>query len=130
MEKASVNKVAASTGAAKSKRKLTKSPDTNPMTVDTTDLPKNVQQAIADVLRIVANGGTPLVTGDNEFLTTSEAAQILNVTRPTIISWIENGRLSSHMVGTHRRLLTQEVQTLRKSIRETQLAALESLLNV
>ena len=130
MEKASVNKVAASTGAAKSKRKLTKSPDTNSMTVDTTDLPEIVQQAIADVLRIVANGGTPLVTGDNEFLTTSEAAQILNVTRPTIISWIEDGRLSSHMVGTHRRLLTQEVQTLRKSIRETQLAALESLLNV
>ena len=99
------------------------------MTIDTTDLPEIVQQAIADVLRIVANGGTPLVTGDNEFLTTSEAAQILNVTRPTIISWIEDGRLSSHMVGTHRRLLVQEVQALRKSIRATQLSALASLLN-
>lgn len=129
MEKASVNKAAASTGAAKSKRKLIKSPDTYLITIDTTDLPEIVQQAIADVLRIVANGGIPFVTGDNEFLTTSEAAQILNVTRPTIISWIEDGRLSSHMIGTHRRLLVQEVQALRKSIRATQLSALASLLN-
>lgn len=130
MGKSPVNKGTSSTGSSASKRKQATSRDTVSMTIDTTDLPVIAQQAIAEVLRIVANGGTPLVTGENEYLTTTEAAHILNVTRPTIISWIDEGRLSSHMVGTHRRLLTSEVHELRAEIRKRQLAALESLLNL
>lgn len=130
MGKSPINKAASSTGSPVSKRKQPASHETVSMTIDTTDLPAVAQQAIAEVLRIVASGGTPLVTGENEFLTTTEAAQILNVTRPTIINWIDEGKLSSHMVGTHRRLLTSEVHELRTQVRKRQLSALESLLNL
>lgn len=130
MGKSPINKAASSTGSPVSKRKQATSPETVSMTIDTNELPVIAQEAIAEVLRIVANGGTPLVTGKNEFLTTTEAAQVLNVTRPTIISWIDEGKLSSHMVGTHRRLLATEVHELRTQVRKRQLAALESLLNL
>jgi excisionase family DNA binding protein len=129
MAKASVNKASVSTGVVKPRRVRTPSIDAGAMTINTKDLPVAAQNAIAEVLRIVANGGTPLVTGDKEFLTTSEAANILNVTRPTIISWIDEGRLSSHLVGTHRRLSTSEVHELRTQIRKRQLAAIELLIN-
>lgn len=129
MAKAGVNRSSASTGAVKPRRARPTSSDAGGMTINIEDLSVVAQNAIAEVLRIVENGGIPLVTGDKEFLTTSEAAQILNVTRPTIISWIDEGRLSSHLVGTHRRLITAEVHELRTQIRKRQLAALESLIN-
>ena len=129
MAKASVNKASASTGAVKPRRVRTTSPNASAMTINTKDLSIVAQNAIAEVLRIVEDGGIPLVTGDKEFLTTSEAAQVLYVTRPTILSWIDEGRLSSHLVGTHRRLVTAEVHELRTQIRKRQLAALEFLIN-
>jgi excisionase family DNA binding protein len=103
--------------------------DAKPMTIDTTTLPVAAQQAIAEILRIVESGGVPHVTGDNDYMTTSEAALVINVTRPTIISWIEQGRLSAHLVGTHRRLLSSEVHTLHAEIQKSRLAALDKLLN-
>ncbi len=103
--------------------------DAKPMTIDTTTLPVAAQQAIAEILRIVESGGEPIVTSNNEYLTTTEAAAVLNLTRPTIINWIDEGRLTAHMVGTHRRLLASEVHELRYAIRNRQLAALESLHN-
>jgi len=130
MGKSPINKAASSTGSSPSKRTQTTSRDNVSMTIDTNELPVIAQQAIAEVLRIVANGGTPLVTGENEFLTTTEAAQILNVTRPTIISWIDEGKLSSHMVGTHRRLLTSEVHELHGKVHKQRSEALDRLLNI
>jgi excisionase family DNA binding protein len=103
--------------------------DAKPMTIDTTTLPVAAQQAIAEILRIVESGGEPIVTSNNEYLTTTEAALVINVTRPTIISWIEQGRLSAHLVGTHRRLLSSEVHALHAEIQSSRMAALDRILN-
>lgn len=46
-------------------------------------------------------------------LTTVQAADILNVSRPHLIKQIEAGALPHHMVGTHRRLRLLDVLAYR-----------------
>ena len=46
-------------------------------------------------------------------LTTVEAAELLNVSRPFLIKQLEAGALPHHMVGTHRRLRLADVLAYR-----------------
>lgn len=46
-------------------------------------------------------------------LTTVEAAELLNVSRPFLIKQIEAGKIPHHMVGTHRRLRLADVLAYR-----------------
>jgi excisionase family DNA binding protein len=57
------------------------------------------------------------VTGaPNRYLTTKDAAEILGVTAPTVIKWVENGRLSAHRTpGGHRRIALEEVRRFAES---------------
>jgi len=45
------------------------------------------------------------------YLTTRAAAEILGVTAPTVIKWVEVGRLAAHLTpGGHRRIAAEEVE--------------------
>ena len=45
------------------------------------------------------------------YLTTRAAADILGVTAPTVIKWVEGGRLDAHLTpGGHRRISIEEVE--------------------
>ena len=44
-----------------------------------------------------------------EVLTTSQAAVLLGVSRPTVVAWLEAGRIQFHRVGNHRRVTRSDV---------------------
>ena len=54
----------------------------------------------------------------DEVLTTSQAAALLGVSRPTLVAWLEAGRIPFHWVGTHRRLHRSDVLAHRNRVGE------------
>jgi excisionase family DNA binding protein len=76
-------------------------------------LPDGIQQALALVAREMATGNGVAVVPVHHELTTHEAAGVLHVSRPHLIRMLDEGRLPSRKVGTHRRIRFDDVMAYR-----------------
>jgi excisionase family DNA binding protein len=77
------------------------------------ELPPRALRFFADVLRQMAKREPMLLMPQKHELTTQDAANFLNVSRPFIVSEIEAGRLKCRLVGTHRRIEYDELRRYR-----------------
>lgn len=69
------------------------------------ELPHSVLRAVATILRELAAGHTvSLQTVDNDELSTTAAAAILGMSRPTLINLLDAGEIPFRWVGSHRRI--------------------------
>ena len=59
---------------------------------------------LMEVLRFVGNGDAVTLVPVNKMLTTQQAADILNVSRPFLISLLEGKQIDYSLVGRHRRI--------------------------
>ncbi len=91
---------------------LTESTSDDPVTItvagatDDVVLPRTVVGLLRSILANLANGeGVALIPVDRE-LSTQQAADMLNVSRPFLIRLLDAGRIDFRMVGTHRRVKT------------------------
>jgi excisionase family DNA binding protein len=91
-----------------------------------------LSDALLDILRLISNGrGFRIVLVEAE-LTTQEAADMLNVSRPFLIGLLEKGDIPFTTVGRHRRVRATDLFAYRterhkvRSIALSELAALDS----
>ncbi|WP_367136944.1 helix-turn-helix domain-containing protein [Saccharothrix sp. HUAS TT1] len=90
-------------------------------------VPAELSALIAQVVRAVARGHAVTVNAMPEALTTTAAAKLLGISRPTLMRKINAGEIPSHKVGTHTRLRTVDVLQERDARRQRQLVAFDEL---
>lgn len=92
-------------------------------------VPDALTRLIQRVLRAVADGETLTITTTPSEVTTSTAAAMLGVSRPTLMKLIKDGTLPSHKVGTHHRLRAVDVMEAKRARRARERAAFAALLD-
>jgi excisionase family DNA binding protein len=68
------------------------------------ELPAPAFEALTAVVDAMAKGQTITLIPHHQELTTQQAADLLHVSRPSLIKLLEAGELPHHKVGTHRRI--------------------------
>jgi excisionase family DNA binding protein len=68
------------------------------------ELPTSALRLLSDILAALAQGNAVKVVPIHAELTTQEAADLLNVSRPHMIKLLESGEISYHKTGKHRRV--------------------------
>jgi len=77
--------------------------------VVTLNLPAKLFGVLQEILDLMSKGKAFSLLPANAELTTQEAADLLNVSRPFIVKLIEQGTIPVKRVGTHRRIFLEDV---------------------
>ncbi|WP_233246936.1 MULTISPECIES: excisionase family DNA-binding protein [Limnohabitans] len=88
-------------------------------------VPPQVLRVLGQTLGLMARHQPIMLVPEKQELSTVEAANYLNVSRPFLIKEIEAGRLVHRMVGTHRRVKFSDLMDYAKAMREKQQEALD-----
>lgn len=73
------------------------------------DLPPAIIDALVAITEALRQGNGVSVIPVPHLLTTNEAADLLNVSRPYLVRLLDQGRIPFERVGTHRRLRLADV---------------------
>ncbi len=90
-------------------------------------LPAGAVRLLLDLLTEMAEGKAVALLPMDAELTTQQAADLLNVSRPYFVRLIEKGDIPHRMVGTHRRALLRDVLEYKSRIDEARLESLSEL---
>jgi excisionase family DNA binding protein len=93
-------------------------------------IPANIFRTIIKMLVEMGNGNAVAVVPVSAELTTQQAADLLNVSRPHLVKLLNGGEIPYRMVGTHRKLLAREVLNYREKTVLDRRAALTSMVEL
>ncbi len=72
-------------------------------------IPESVYLVLRDIVQMMASGQPIHLLPDTHELTTQEAADILNVSRPFLVKLLDRGEIPYIKVGSHRRIRFRDV---------------------
>lgn len=78
------------------------------------ELPTSSLTLLMSILGELANGNAVQVVPVHAELTTQEAANILNISRPHMVKLLEEGKLPFHKTGRHRRVLFADLMNYKE----------------
>ena len=90
-------------------------------------LPRQALVLLRDLLTEMAQGNAVTILPTHAEVTTQEAANMLNVSRPHLVKLLEEGAIPFTRVGTHRRIRLQDLLAYKRQQEETSEAALQEL---
>lgn len=93
----------------------------------TIEIPDELYGVLRDVVQALSDGLAVSIAPHNTMLTTQEAANLLNISRPTLVRLLTDGEIPHTMRGRHRRVLLRDVLNYRERTRRERRQALDSM---
>lgn len=91
-------------------------------------LPDPLYQVLRQVIHLMAAGKVISLVPHDHYLSTQEAAEILNVSRPYLYTLLEKEEIPYTMVGTHRRIQVQDLMEYKRKRDSLRRQALDELI--
>ena len=97
--------------------------------MDDTDLvlPRHALELLRNILTEMAQGNSVTIMPVHAEVTTQEAANLLNVSRPFLVGLLEKGEIPFRKVGSHRRVLLTDVLAYKEADAQQRKHALDEL---
>lgn len=90
-------------------------------------LPREILALFAQLLGFLANGQLVQIIPDNAMMTTQQAADLLNVSRPYLIGLLERDAIPYTKVGTHRRIAFKDLMDYKRQDDQRRRAVVDQL---
>jgi excisionase family DNA binding protein len=90
-------------------------------------LPPAVLELLQGILMQMAQGNAVTLLPVHAELTSQQAADLLNVSRPFLIERLNQGEIPFRKVGTHRRIRLHDLMAYKQAIDQQRVTALEEL---
>ena len=94
---------------------------------DQVELPEEIYLVLRQAVEAMQRGLSVTISPQSRTLTTQQAADLLNVSRPTVIKILGEGKLAFERVGTHRKIRLADLLEFREERRREQYAALDAM---
>lgn len=93
-------------------------------------LPANIFRVLVNMLVEMGNGNAVAVVPVTAELTTQQAADLLNVSRPHLIKLLDEQKIPFRMVGTHRKLRAKDVMSFKDKTNFERRTALSRMVEI
>ncbi|NDJ22106.1 excisionase family DNA-binding protein [Nostoc sp. B(2019)] len=93
-------------------------------------IPDSVYQVLHQVVHAMALGKAISIVTQERELTTQQAAEFLNVSRPYLIKLLEQGEMPYIKVGSHRRVRFDDLMNYKKQRDEKRSQLLQELIEI
>lgn len=94
---------------------------------ETLQLPAPAVKMLVRILEEMARGNAVTLIPVHAELTTQEAADMLNISRPSVIQLLDEGKIEYRKVGTHRRIRFDALMSYKRQTDAERRAALAEL---
>jgi excisionase family DNA binding protein len=94
---------------------------------ETLQLPAPAVKMLVRILEEMARGNAVTLIPVHAELTTQEAADMLNISRPSLIQLLDEGKIDYRKVGTHRRIRFDALMAFKRQADAERRAALAEL---
>jgi excisionase family DNA binding protein len=91
------------------------------------ELPAAISRMVMELLMLIGKGEAVTLVPIGAELTTQQAADLLNVSRPFLIKLLKEKRIPYHTVGTHRRIRAEDIFSYKQKRDAKRAKALEEL---